>query len=309
MTSDQKQPDPDPFAGQRNIWMLWLQGRDVAPDLVKACHRSWQRHNPGWRVQFLSADTLDQHLGEDFRRAIADLQLPPQHLSDLIRLHLIARHGGVWTDADTYCTRPLDSWLPANMSGGFFAFRFAGDAWLNRYRDRPLARWLRREPDRMMDNWFFGSVSGNALATSFLDKHLALLTAGEFGKRKRRRGLLRLALLLLRRNPYTSSMLSRLGILRAARTFPYFIFHYHFARAILTDAAFDAAWRKVPAVDANGPLRYANSLHEPADPQFLGDMAGEGVPIFKLHWKQTQGRDIPGSRYRWLLDQPENSPS
>jgi hypothetical protein len=35
----------------------------------------------------------------------------PVNKSDVIRLHLLSKHGGVWTDATMVCMRPLDDWL------------------------------------------------------------------------------------------------------------------------------------------------------------------------------------------------------
>jgi mannosyltransferase OCH1-like enzyme len=32
----------------RVVWMLWWQGWEVAPPLVRACRDSWQRHHPEW---------------------------------------------------------------------------------------------------------------------------------------------------------------------------------------------------------------------------------------------------------------------
>ena len=47
-----------------------------------------------------------------------------QTFSDVLRWRLLARHGGVWADATTYCCKPLDSWLPSCVSdNGFFCFK------------------------------------------------------------------------------------------------------------------------------------------------------------------------------------------
>ena len=301
--------EDDPFAGQRNIWMLWLQGPDDAPDLVKACHRSWLDLNPGWTLNFLSQETVQDYLTEDFRRQIFALGLPPQKIANLIRLHLLTRHGGVWVDADCRCARPLDDWLPQLMGGGFFAFRFGAAAWLEENRHRPFTRLFGKSQDRILSNWFLAGRAGNPVSGPFLEHHLALLEAGEFGRRRRRRGIMRLANLLLRRNAYLASKLSELRLLRAAGTFSYFIFHYHFARLVLTDADFDVAWQGVAKLSDRSTASYSTTLHLPADRQFIDDIEGRGTaPVFKLHWHLDQGAAIPGSRYRWLVDQGQIDP-
>jgi hypothetical protein len=69
---------------------------------------------------------------------LVDLGLPPEALSDVIRLELLARFGGVWADATTYCLAALDGWLEPAAPQGFFAF------------DRP-------GPDRMLSSWFLAA--------------------------------------------------------------------------------------------------------------------------------------------------------
>ena len=299
-------PQDDPFAGQRNIWMLWLQGAEAAPELVRVCHQSWLEKNPGWRVNFMSQETVGDYLTEDFRREVFSLDLPPQKVANLIRLHLISHHGGVWADADCYCARPLDDWLPQHMAGGFLAFRFHADAWLEKNRHRPLARLFGKSEDRILSSWFLAGLAGNWLSVTFLEHHLALLKAGKFG---RQRGIRRLATKAMRRNAYLASKLSDPRLLRVMGKFPYFIIHYHFASLVLNDPAFDAAWQNVPKLIGRNMLSYSWWMHLPADDRFVDDFSGRGVaPVFKLHWHHTEGAKIAGSRLRWLLDQPRVIP-
>lgn len=119
--------------------MLWLQGWDDAPQLVKACVRTWERHNPGWQVRLLTAADLPQILdGDPALAAVAAKKLPPEAFSNLVRLGLLLRYGGVWADATTYCLKPLDSWIDEAVSAGFFGFANPG-------------------PDRMLSSWFMAA--------------------------------------------------------------------------------------------------------------------------------------------------------
>jgi hypothetical protein len=125
--------------------MLWLQGWDQAPEVVDACMRTWRRCNPDWELRLLSEDDLPPLIGDDAgMRAIAGKQLPPEALSDMVRLALLLRYGGVWADATTYCLRPLDDWLAPMLVSGFFAF-------------------TNFEPDRMIASWFLAAEPGSRL--------------------------------------------------------------------------------------------------------------------------------------------------
>jgi Capsular polysaccharide synthesis protein len=126
----------------RTIWCLWFQGWANAPDLVRACGASWRQHNPAWAIHYLSADTAKARLGDD--PALEELwakDLPIEAVSDVVRIELIARFGGVWVDSTVYCLRPLDRWLPQAMPRGFFAF------------NQPA-------PDRMLSSWFLAAEPG-----------------------------------------------------------------------------------------------------------------------------------------------------
>jgi hypothetical protein len=129
----------------RTIWALWLQGWDEAPEIVQACRRTWESLNPSWSFQPLTLSSLPALLGADALRFVDSArELPPEALSDVVRIALLERYGGVWADSTTYCLRPLDDWLPAAMPSGFFAFAKPG-------------------PDRMISSWFLAAAPGNAL--------------------------------------------------------------------------------------------------------------------------------------------------
>lgn len=118
--------------------MLWLQGWDQAPAVAQAARQSWQARNPGWTLQALDRARLGEFLPAEVLDKAFAIANPAVVLSDLVRLELLYRHGGVWADATTICAHPLDRWLPQAMPQGFFAF------------DRP-------SPKRMIANWFLAS--------------------------------------------------------------------------------------------------------------------------------------------------------
>ncbi len=137
----------------RILWSLWLQGWDHAPDIVRACALSWRRLNPDWDVRYLDETHLQQLLPPDV--AAVARRVSNVTASDLLRLELLRRHGGVWADATAYCLTPLDRWLDDSAPAGFFAF------------DRP-------GPDRMLSNWFLACVPDSPIIIAWLKR------AGEY---------------------------------------------------------------------------------------------------------------------------------
>ena len=88
----------DPSDFPKTIWMFWMQGEDNAPELVQQCIRTWRVHNPDWNVVVLDEESMNAHVDlPPFLRSRSDLST--QTISDILRLKLLAEHGGVWVDA------------------------------------------------------------------------------------------------------------------------------------------------------------------------------------------------------------------
>jgi len=125
----------------RTVWLLWWDGWAHAPWLAQQVAASWEAHNPGWAVQRLDARDVTRLLHvpylEDLRyaqeRTARGWRKPTASWlraaqSDVVRVHLLSRFGGVWADATLLCTAPLDTWVhEAVAPAGFWAYR-AGHA-------------------------------------------------------------------------------------------------------------------------------------------------------------------------------------
>lgn len=103
----------------KNIFICWFQGFDNAPVIVQKCLQSWIHYNPSWSIIKLDNTNLSEYVDLD---KFIDPQISKNHLSDIIRIMILNRYGGVWVDATTFCNRPLDEWLGPNIKSGFFAF-------------------------------------------------------------------------------------------------------------------------------------------------------------------------------------------
>ena len=93
--------------GWKRVWLLWLQGWEHAPWLVRRVRESWEVKNPGWKVELVTEANLSQYVDIPYLHD----DMTPQAKSDIIRLHLLAAHGGVWADATLPCLVPLDEWV------------------------------------------------------------------------------------------------------------------------------------------------------------------------------------------------------
>ena len=131
--------------------MLWLQGWDRAPEIVKACLQTWQKHNSGWDIRALSLPDIARVLENDgLVSLVTSKNLPWETIGDAVRVALLRKYGGVWADGTCYCLKPLDEWLLDRLDSGFFAFANPG-------------------PDRMLSNWFLAAAPNNYIVERMYD--------------------------------------------------------------------------------------------------------------------------------------------
>ncbi len=116
---NQKHTSPStPFT----IWIMWWQGEEQMPDVIRICYQSVLRNANGCRVVLITAHNyheyvqLPQHIEDKFKAKI----IPIAQFSDFIRFSLLAKHGGVWLDAATFITQ-LDL---RKLNVDFFTHRF-----------------------------------------------------------------------------------------------------------------------------------------------------------------------------------------
>lgn len=141
------------------IWIMWYQGFESAPLIIKKCLQTWQAHNPDWAIHTLTRATIDNYVDIDLIvPGYKDKKMPLEAYSDIVRIALLNKYGGVWVDATLYCNQPLDSWIhPYITASGFFAF------------SNPA-------PDRMLANWFLVAVPENEII-QMLVKNITLYWA------------------------------------------------------------------------------------------------------------------------------------
>lgn len=97
---------------QPRVWTCWWQGADQAPPLVQACLRRMSQVYPN-QVCIITKDNFQEyievpsHVLEKVKKGIITLT----HFSDILRVGLLAKYGGLWLDATVYCHAPLSETL------------------------------------------------------------------------------------------------------------------------------------------------------------------------------------------------------
>ncbi|WP_328774219.1 glycosyltransferase family 32 protein [Streptomyces sp. NBC_00286] len=84
------------------IHIIWI-GEQAFP--YRDNFRTWKKHHPDYRVQLWTDKNLPTLHNQWVYDALADQ--PPAVRADLLRLEILAQYGGVYTDADSWCTQPI----------------------------------------------------------------------------------------------------------------------------------------------------------------------------------------------------------
>jgi hypothetical protein len=107
--------------------MCWFQGEDSLKFKRHiACIKQWRKLNSTWEVNVLSDKTIGNYVPEYFNyEKIAPINHPKTKKSNLLRLLLLSKFGGVWVDATVFPIIPLDDFIDDVLNEtGFFTYRF-----------------------------------------------------------------------------------------------------------------------------------------------------------------------------------------
>ena len=93
----------------KTIWTLWLQGdgHEAQPEVVRMCLKNMKINCGSHPLIILTADNYHDYA--DIPGYIIDKvrsgQISLAHLSDVIRMCLLLKHGGMWMDATIFTTK------------------------------------------------------------------------------------------------------------------------------------------------------------------------------------------------------------
>ncbi len=92
----------------KKVFTFW-EPKENIPGYVTLCMETWTRHLAGSETVVLDYDSLGDYLTADEQAEILCKRMPLAMQSDCIRCAVLKKHGGIWLDADTIMTKPLDA--------------------------------------------------------------------------------------------------------------------------------------------------------------------------------------------------------
>lgn len=102
----------------RTIWLMWIQGLEDAPDVIKKCCDSIYKNKPdNYNVILLTIQNIHDYVNlpvyiwEKYYKGI----ISATHLSDIIRVELLGTYGGCWIDATVFCSSAIPEYMLSDM--------------------------------------------------------------------------------------------------------------------------------------------------------------------------------------------------
>lgn len=88
------------------VWTIWLQGMENAPYIVQKCYQSMKENIRDKEIIVITEDNYNQYVKfpdyimEKYHKGI----ISKVHFADLLRIELLANHGGTWLDGTVFCS-------------------------------------------------------------------------------------------------------------------------------------------------------------------------------------------------------------
>lgn len=95
---------------EETVWTYWHSS--YQPKIVKRCIKNWKTVGSCTDVRVLNRNTVLKWIPEETMAEFSSITNNEANKSDLIRLYLLHRYGGIWMDASVFANRKLSSWVP-----------------------------------------------------------------------------------------------------------------------------------------------------------------------------------------------------
>lgn len=131
------------------IWFFWWQGEATMPPIVKKCYSLARLHAPeGHQVILLTEMNYYQYanIPDYIIDKVKSKIITLTHFSDILRMTLLAEHGGLWMDATLYTAVDIPEKL---FEQDFFSVRTPDDG-----------QWVSK---CLWTGFFIGGVKGHPL--------------------------------------------------------------------------------------------------------------------------------------------------
>lgn len=127
----------------RTIWTFW--NSDTLPPIVEKSIDSWRKHSPDFDIKLITPSNVKEYIPDfDITKYKHADSFP--RVSDFIRLDILAKYGGIWSDASIVSTTSHNWVIDEQKKRGFEFFGY----------DRGYVTTRPEYP--ALESWFFACI-------------------------------------------------------------------------------------------------------------------------------------------------------
>lgn len=96
-----------------NVWILWLQGLEDAPKIVKKCVQNIYKYLSNYDIHIITAQNYMEYVSlpdfvvKNWKKGI----ISNTHFADIMRTELLIEHGGLWIDSTCYIMKEIPEYI------------------------------------------------------------------------------------------------------------------------------------------------------------------------------------------------------
>ncbi len=92
------------------IYYCWLQGEEYLTPVARVCYNVLKKQAGNYKVIFLDENNFSDYVDipDYIVQKFKSGKMKPAHFSDVIRMNLLEKFGGLWLDATVLVTEPLE---------------------------------------------------------------------------------------------------------------------------------------------------------------------------------------------------------
>lgn len=139
----------------KKIWTYWDNPIKI-PKVVELCMASWKKYHPEYEIVLLTKKNYKGYvtIPEELTTNV-NFNDSPQRFADLIRIWVLAEHGGIWIDSTILLKGSMEDWLFPKYAefSGFYINGFT-----------------KKKEFPVIENWFFACNKGSPFIKKWRDE-------------------------------------------------------------------------------------------------------------------------------------------
>jgi hypothetical protein len=145
------------------IWSFW--DNDKLPPIIESCVNSWKLHNPDFEIIILNTNNYKTYLPDFDIENHKNLSDFVQRKSDILRLNLLKKYGGIWLDSTIICNKSLQWILDKQQQ---YKVEYVG-FYMQAFNTAELV-----EKSPMIENWFIACVKDSQFMNDWCDEVMSI---------------------------------------------------------------------------------------------------------------------------------------